>query len=86
MEESAINDILNAVRDGLTDSPEELQKFLILAATMAVDYKKAVCGGVKKRGTDARKSLGEIKKMALEMRKKVLEVRKSEPAPAAETK
>jgi len=70
--EEAIEAIKGALAD---DSPTELKKLVLLTANVAADYKKTINDGVKKCGVEARKDLGEIKKLALEMRKLVLAAR-----------
>lgn len=56
----------------VSGAPEEVKVFVETTASMAEDYIKGV-SGVKKRATEARKSLMALKKMTTEMRKKVLE-------------
>jgi len=56
----------------LENVPEEVVAMVNAVAKVAVDYPLAV-SGVKKRATEARKSLMEVKKLALDMRKMAIE-------------
>lgn len=76
MEENVVEQIHSALAD--PKCPKELRALIGLTAMIAEDYCKAVNDGIKKRCTEARKSLGEIKKLAHEMRKLALEAKKSE--------
>ena len=62
----------NTVTISLDSVPKEVASLVNAVAKVAVDYPMAV-DGVKKRATEARKSLMEIKKLALDMRKMALE-------------
>lgn len=78
-ENGKVDVVVEAIKAGIAeDAPEELKKLILLTANASIDYKKAINNGIKKRGTEARKSLGEIKKLALEMRKIVIASRKKE--------
>ena len=73
--------VVEAIKLGLLDdSPTELKKLVCLVALTATDYRKAINEGVKKRGTSARKSLGDIHKLSKDMRKIILDSRKDKVA------
>jgi DNA anti-recombination protein RmuC len=76
MEEKVVEQVQSALID--PKCPKELKSLIGLTAMVAEDYRKAVNEGVKKRATEARKSLGEIKKLAHEMRKMALEAKKAD--------
>lgn len=71
-EETADTSKTEEVVISLNGAPEEVIALVNAVAKVAVDYPMAV-SGVKKRATEARKGLMDIKKLALDMRKSALE-------------
>lgn len=66
----------NGVVISLDGAPEELANLINAVAKVAVDYPLAVSGN-KKRSTEARKALMDVKNLASDMRKMALEKCKS---------
>ena len=71
--------------NGCASAPDELKRMVMLVTQLSSQYTQAIAGN-KKKTTEARKSLLEIKKLSGDMRKMVFEKNKAARAAKVEKK